>query len=286
MSVVIPAYDPGDELRDAVASVLAQTEQRFEIVVVDDGSAQPLDAVARLDPRVRILRQDNAGVSAARNAGIRAARAPWVAFLDDDDAWDPGKLSAQLDELARTDAVLCHTAFRWEQDGTVTHVRRYPAPLTYAALLKGDHVCTSSVVVSREAVLAAGGFDPSLRLAEDLDLWLRLLRGGALFAVVDEPLLTYRTHDAGASADYESTYQARRRVLREHARTAADGETARAVRAGLRRGRELAAAQAFDAARATTGRGRVTHLRRAVTRHPGFVASQLAHRLRRTPPAG
>lgn len=283
VSVVIPAYDPGDELRDALASVLAQTEQRFEVVVVDDGSRRPLDGVAALDPRIRVLRQDNAGVSSARNAGLRAASAPWVAFLDDDDVWEAGKLRAQLDALERTGATLCHTAFRWEQtglSGTATHERRYPAPLTYPALLRGDHVCTSSVVVDREAVLTLGGFDVSLRLAEDLDLWLRLLREGARFAVVDEPLLTYRTHDAGASADYEATYRARRRVLRDHARTAVGGEAADAARAGLRRGRELAAAQAFNAARASSGRARLVHLSRAVRRAPGFVAGQLRHRAR------
>jgi glycosyltransferase involved in cell wall biosynthesis len=278
VSVVIPAYEPGPDLRTAVRSVLAQSEADLEVLVVDDGSVRDVTWVAGLDPRVRVVRQPHAGVSTARNTGTARARGEWVAFLDDDDVWEPDKLRLQLEQLTATGADLGHTAFVWTTDdaggGTSSFERRYPRDLTYRRMLAGDHVCTSSVVVRRSVLVDAGGFAPGLDRAEDLDLWLRLLRSGARFAALDVPLLVYRTHAGGASADYDSTYRQRRRVLVEHLRAARRGhdtETVAAARRGLRRGRELSAAQAFDAARATAGAARARHLLRATTRHPRFV---------------
>ncbi|WP_159798804.1 glycosyltransferase family 2 protein, partial [Puerhibacterium puerhi] len=233
VSVVLPVLDPGPPLRDALGSVVAQTVTDWEAIVVDDGSAEDLSWVEAVDPRVRLQRMEHAGVSAARNAGARAAAGAWVAFLDHDDLWAPTKLERQLQGLARTGAELSHTAFTWEHvadDGTASAwVRSYPARLTYEAMLVGDHVCTSSVVVDRRLLLDVGGFDARLRRAEDLDLWLRLLRDRTVFDVVDDPLVTYRTHSRGASADYEDTFVRRRDVLRRHlaaARRAGDRRVA------------------------------------------------------------
>jgi glycosyltransferase involved in cell wall biosynthesis len=287
VSVVLPVLDPGPALRDALGSVVAQSIGDWEALVVDDGSAEDLAWVEAVDPRVRLLRKEHAGVSAARNAGARAATGTWVAFLDHDDRWAPAKLERQLQGLARTGAGLSHTAFTWEQeadDGTVSAwVRSYPTRLTYEAMLVGDHVCTSSVVVDRRLLLDVGGFDARLRRAEDLDLWLRLLRDGTVFDVVDDPLVTYRTHPRGASADYEDTFVRRRAVLRRHleaARRAGDRRVAAAARAGLRRGRELAGAQAFDAARAASGGERLRHLARALAHDPRGAAAGTAPAVR------
>ncbi|MEU2201876.1 glycosyltransferase family A protein [Isoptericola sp. NPDC019482] len=278
VTVVLPVLDPGPALRHAIDAVVAQTWADWEAIVVDDGSGEDLGWVDRVDPRVRLVRRTHAGVSAARNAGTLAARGRWVAFCDHDDVWAPEKLERQVQGIAASGAALSHTAFVWEQTGpagVAVHDRRYPAPLTYAGLLRGDHICTSSVLVDRATLVAAGGFDTSMRRAEDLDLWLRLMRSGERFDVVDEPLLTYRSHPSGASSDHLDTYRRRRDVLRSHLRAARlEGrrKDAAAARAGLRRGRELAAVQAFDEARQAAGAQRVRHLAQAAWWRPRVVA--------------
>jgi glycosyltransferase involved in cell wall biosynthesis len=285
VSVVVPVLDPGPDLRTALASLVAQTVTDWEAIVVDDGSTEDLGWVDHVDPRIRRVRQQRAGVSRARNAGVATARAVWVAFLDHDDAWAPEKLGRQLAELERTGADVCHSAFTWvhrDCDGESARDRRYPHPLGYQDMLVGDHVCTSSVLLRRATFLESGGFDDGLRKAEDLELWLRLLRAGARFAVVDEPLVTYVSHAAGASSDYEGTYRARRSVLRDHLRSARadrDAELVRAARAGLRRGRELAGAQALDQARASSGSARLRHVARAVAHDPRFATRSLRRAL-------
>jgi len=292
VTVVIPVLDPPrEDLEAAVRSLIGQTAADWAALVVDDGSDVDLSWVDVIDDRVRLVKRSHEGVSAARNAGVAAATTRWVAFLDHDDIWAPTKLARQIESLERSGAALSHTAFEWEQlrltvDGSLdvsSMSRRYPGPVTYLDLLRGDHICTSSVVMSREAFDAVGGFDVSMSRAEDLDLWLRLLKTQSVFDVVDEPLVTYRTHDRSASSDYQDTYLRRREVLRRHLRSgrrAHDSAVIAAARAGLRRGRELAGAQAFDVARATRGSKITVHLTRALRHNPGLVASSLRQRLR------
>ncbi|MGC5166872.1 glycosyltransferase family 2 protein [Luteimicrobium sp. DT211] len=292
MTVIIPVLDPPrEELERAMRSLIGQTAGDWAAFVVDDGSDVDLKWIDDVDERVRLVKRGHEGVSAARNAGVTVATTRWIAFLDHDDIWAPTKLSRQIDSLERSGAALSHTAFEWEQlrprgDGSLdvsSMPRRYPGPVTYLDLLRGDHICTSSVVMSRDAFHAVGGFDVSMSHAEDLDLWLRLLQSHAVFDVVDEPLVTYRTHDRGASSDYQDTYLRRRELLRRHLRSgrrAHDPEVIAAARAGLRRGREIAGAQAFDVARATRGTRITVHLTRALWRNPRLIASSLRHRLR------
>ncbi|HEY0118695.1 MAG TPA: glycosyltransferase family A protein [Cellulomonas sp.] len=286
VSVVVPALDPGPALGDALACLVAQTVGDWEAIVVDDGSSEDLGWVAHVDPRVTLVSLEHVGVSGARNVGVERAQGRWVAFLDHDDTWRPAKLERQLAVLAgRPEVDLCHTAFTWvieapEGDRRVLD-RRYAADLTYQALLRGEMVCTSTAVLRKDAFLAAGGFAPQLRHAEDLDLWLRMLASGSRFAVLDEPLAVYTSRESGASGDYEDTYRARRALLLRHlrlARRAGDDGAVAAARAGLRRGRELASAQAFDAGRRSRGAARVLHVKRALVRDPGFVVSSLVAR--------
>ena len=114
VSVVVPAYNPGDLLTRSLGSVLAQSMTDLEVVVVDDGSREPQGWVADLDARVTYVRQDNRGVSVARNVGVATARSEWVAFLDQDDEWLPDKLAMQLDVVAAGPrAAFCCTGFDW-----------------------------------------------------------------------------------------------------------------------------------------------------------------------------
>ena len=189
VSVVIPAYNCARFIGEAIDSVLEQGHRELELLVVDDGSTDDTpEVVARYGSRVTLIRQANAGAAVARNTGMRAARGRYVAFLDADDVWLPGKLAAQIAHLERHhDVSLACT--RWEllhPDASGRYVID-PAPsdrrpcaghtaVTYADLLLDCHVWTSTVLMRRELIDQLGGFNPALRRGQDYDYWLRASR--------------------------------------------------------------------------------------------------------------
>jgi glycosyltransferase involved in cell wall biosynthesis len=176
-SVAIPTFQRRDLVLDAIASVFAQDRAADEIIVVDDGSTDgSADAIQReFGPAVRLVRQGNRGVSAARNAAAALSRGDLIAFLDDDDRWLPNHLET-IEALARRHpaAVListCHSAWF----GTETVSQSICVNMAEALLLGTDWVgAPSGVAVPRRAYLDAGGCDTRLRFAEDVDLYLRL----------------------------------------------------------------------------------------------------------------
>lgn len=185
-SVVIPLYEKAREIGATIASVRAQTCTDWELVVVDDGSTDggPELVAAIPDARIRLLRQRNAGASAARNAGIRAARAEHVAFLDADDLWDPDYLETLAGLIRRHPGMGAYaTAYRVrEPDGRVRPIRlagldapEGPMPEYFLSASAGEQpLHTSSTCVPRGLALALGGFREDARLGEDLDLWARI----------------------------------------------------------------------------------------------------------------
>ena len=206
VSVVIPAYNAGRYIDQAVESVLAQTFDDLEVIVVDDGSTDDTQAVIdAFGVRVRYISQENSGVSVARNNGVAAGSGRYVAFLDADDTWLPHKLSRQLHALGESkDSRFSYTAaFVTDPDLNPIETRRPEPGVTRAVLLLEGNVVgigSSSVVCERELFRRAGGFDPSLSQCADWDMWIRLsaLTG---FSYVDEPLLNYRQHGLNMSAD-------------------------------------------------------------------------------------
>jgi glycosyltransferase involved in cell wall biosynthesis len=206
VSVVIPAYNAAGYIGAAVDSVLNQTFDQLEVIVVDDGSTDDTAAVvADMSDRVRCLRQPNSGVSAARNKGIGESRGRYVAFLDADDVWLPEKLTKQLDALAAAPgSALCYSPFLVsDSDLRQIEVRSrgiHGDPLE-ELLVEGNVVGSpSTVVCRREVVQEAGGFDPQLSQCADWDMWVRL---AALtqFTRVDQPLVKYRRHETSMSSD-------------------------------------------------------------------------------------
>jgi glycosyltransferase involved in cell wall biosynthesis len=180
VAVVIPTRDRRELVRRAVGCALAQEGVAVEIVVVDDGSRDGTAAslAALGDERVRVIRHETSqGVARARNAGARAAGGAWIAFLDDDDLWAPGKLRAQLDAAERAGAGWAWSA-AVEVDAELRPLLVHPAPSPDGLalrLLREQPVATPSAVVVRAELLArAGGFDPSFAALADWDLWLRL----------------------------------------------------------------------------------------------------------------
>jgi glycosyltransferase involved in cell wall biosynthesis len=223
VTVVIPTRNRVDLLRHAVASVMHQTEPNFELIVVDDGSADATPAyLAELvasEARVRVVRNATArGGAAARNAGIASARARWVAFLDDDDEWLPVKLRRQLDLLAADDsAVACSCHYIHSSVFGRSAVVSIPSELTPERLLFDNPLGSASLCVASTRVLRQiGGFDSRLRSCQDQDIWLRLFAAGPIL-VCNEPLVRYRSHHGPRiSNDFRSQHAGARRFFFKH----------------------------------------------------------------------
>jgi GT2 family glycosyltransferase len=211
LSVVIPAFNAARTIRAAVGSTLRQSVPVLEVIVVDDGST---DATAQVvagidDPRVRLVSRANGGPSAARNAGIAAARGKWVAFLDADDLWLPRYVETATAALGRatnpgfayTDAYVFDAGRGQVKQGSAMDALDPPPPdraSFLAALLRRNFVFTSATVPA--AVLAAvGGYDESLPLSEEYDLWLRILVAGFDPVWMGGRLAIYRMHPGQTS---------------------------------------------------------------------------------------
>lgn len=204
-------HDRADLLALALASVAAQTLAAAEVIVVDDGSSDDSAEVAeRLGSTV--IRQPAGGVSAARNRGLRAASARFVAFLDSDDEWHPGHLAALM--AAAPGRALVSTAALSTDGALIGSQRRRPLELSSPdRLLWPDNpVVTSAVLVDRTIALDAGGFDEALRHSEDLDLWARILERGE-GVVLPVVTVRYRTHSGQTSLDVEAMRSGAGRLL-------------------------------------------------------------------------
>ena len=194
ISVVIPLYNKAGQVARTLRSVLEQTFDRFEVVIVDDGSTDGSadEACSVHDNRIRIVRQRNAGVSAARNRGIAEARYDLIAFLDADDEWKPTYLETQCNLYRKypdCSVFACNYEFR-NADGRVTPtiLRRLPFAgedgilSNYFEVASCSHppLWTSAVMVRKQAVQAVGGFPVGVRSGEDLLTWARLAVAGKI----------------------------------------------------------------------------------------------------------
>ncbi len=207
VTVVIPTRNRSVLLAMALHSVLGQRDVDLDCVVVDEGSTDGTkEMVSALDdPRVRLVRNDRPrGVSSARNRGASEATGDWIAFLDDDDLWGPGKLAAQLAVTAVHGADWAYTGAVAIDDGLrVVSAYRPAQPQALRASLSlrnGVPGGSSNVLVRRGLFSEVDGFDPRLRHLADWDLWIRLGQR-ALPACVDRPLVAYRLHRGNASLD-------------------------------------------------------------------------------------
>jgi glycosyltransferase involved in cell wall biosynthesis len=200
VSVIIPTFNRLKYLPRALDSVLGQSYDDYELIVVDDGSTDQTGHAIQQDyPSVNLIVQANRGVSAARNAGIRRACGEWIALLDSDDEWLPGKLNSQMKALeSHPEYRLCHTEEIWIRDGVrVNPSKKYTKAggQIYKRCLPLCIISPSSVVLHRELLHEVGGFDESLEVCEDYDLWLRVTaREPVLF--LNQPLVKkYGGHD-------------------------------------------------------------------------------------------
>ena len=212
VTAIVPTHDRPGLLATTLRSIVAQRAVELEVVVVDDGSADP-DAVAAVvtaldDPRARLVRADAPrGVSAARNRGIDQAAGDWVAFCDDDDLWAPGKLARQLASVGEAHWVYAGDVAVDSDLRVIDGQPPLPPDVVVEQLKRWNPVPagSSNVMVRTASLRRAGAFDPALRSGGDWDLWLRLAHIGPP-AWVRAPLVAYRVHGAAMT-------QNRRRML-------------------------------------------------------------------------
>ena len=196
VSVIIPTYNRGWIIKEAIDSILAQDYTEFELIVVDDGSTDHTsDVLDSYGNDIKVLFQKNKGVSAARNRGIAEASGKFIAFLDSDDLWLPQKLTVQIEFFNQTpDALICQTEEVWIRNGLrVNPKKRHkkPSGMIFNPSLELCLVSPSAVMIRRSLFGRVGKFDETLPACEDYDLWLRI---SCRFPVhlIDTPLIIKR----------------------------------------------------------------------------------------------
>lgn len=194
ISVVIPLYNKEQSITNTLQTVLNQTYQDFEVVIVDDGSTDhSVEEVAKVtDPRIRLIHQSNTGVSAARNQGIEEARGEFIAFLDADDEWNPDYLKTQYkltQKYPECSVFACNYEFKDAQGKvTPTIIRKLPFKgvdgilSNYFEVASCSHppLWTSAVMVKKNAIQSIGGFPIGIKSGEDLLTWARLTVNGQI----------------------------------------------------------------------------------------------------------
>jgi glycosyltransferase involved in cell wall biosynthesis len=261
VSIILPAFGRLKYLRPTVDSVYSQTLPDWELIIADDGSDQETQEYLRTlesAHRVKVVWLRHSGVPAiVRNAALREARGQYIAFLDSDDLWSPEKLARQVATLrSRPACAWSYTA--------VSHIdgsgRLLAEPVfgvwlpcegaVFERLVTGPtSIRTPTVLAKRELIAQAGGFDETIRSGEDYDLWLRLALLSHV-ALLDEPLVQVRRHDANHSRDWELAFVGRDHSLRK-LQGRVDHKRRMLLRAGrIRNAITLAATQAARGSRA------------------------------------
>ncbi len=219
VSIVIPAYNAMTYLSETLASVFQQTFSDFEVLLVDDGSTDSIQAWVEQsvsDPRVKLISQVNQGLSAARNTGITHSQSEYIAFLDADDLWHPSKLERQVQWLEAHPTV--GLIYNWT---TLIDSSGKPTGRVLGSAIEGNVlpeilqrniIDCPSVLVRRQCFDRVGLFDCALRSVEDWDMWIRIAAVYP-FAVTPEPLVYYRQHPSNMSKNWRVMEQAFQQVI-------------------------------------------------------------------------
>lgn len=244
VSVIIPAYQTASYIGQALDSVFAQTIQDFEVVVVNDGSPDTPELERVLHPYIKDLiyiKQPNGGLAHARNSGIRASHAPFVALLDSDDYWEPDYLAEQmriLSENSTIDAVYPNASVFGdpEKEGKY-YMDLFPSEgeVTFLSLVSGRcNVMGPGVMMRRGAIERMGLYDAGIRHAEDFDLWLRFVKSGGRIAYHRRPLYHLRSRPGSLSRQTIAMHESVLKILDKNEKlfplTAEESEAVQAAR--------------------------------------------------------
>jgi len=207
VSVIIPTYNRAHLLPRAIDSVLSQTDPNLELIVVDDGSTDDTAGLlAGYGSRIRVITQANAGVSAARNAGIRASRGGFVALLDSDDAWTPDKIACQTAFFkANPTALICQTQETWIRNGRRVNPMKKHEKLSGDIFIPSLNLClvSPSAVMMRKALFDIKGlFNEDFPVCEDYDLWLRVSMDTPVYLIDRACTVKYGGHEDQLSASH------------------------------------------------------------------------------------
>lgn len=207
IAVVIPTYNRKLLLARALRSVYAQTRVPDQIIVIDDGSTDGTESMVKTDfPGVDYYYQDNAGVSAARNRGIKRSTSEWLAFLDSDDEWLPEKLELQELVLQQSpEQRVCHTEEIWIRNGKRVNPMLKHAKTGGWIFQRCLPLCAmspSSIMIHRELFNQLGDFDETLPACEDYDFWLRITAHYPVLFIEQPQIVKYGGHEDQLSAKY------------------------------------------------------------------------------------
>ena len=283
VSIIIPCFNQGHYLPEAIESALSQTYGALEVVVVDDGSSDNTSEITRRYPGVLLLRQENRGLAAARNAGLSATHGEYVVFLDADDRLRPEAVTSGLRMLDDnpSSAIACGRFRYIDEQGKPLFVAWRPSPgrSHFGALLHGNFCGAPGALVHRRSVLEeVGRFDETLAAAEDYDLYLRITRSHPL-CLHGEVVADYRRHGAAMTRNPIRMLSSTVSVLKRQRRIARRAGLMQDYRDGLRFWRRYYGEPLVDWLRAARTRGSTKDLRlgvRTLVRHHPSTLARLA----------
>lgn len=205
VSVITPVYNAEDFLSETIESVLNQTYESFEYLLVDDcstdNSASLIKEFAKKDSRIKYIKlPENSGAAVARNTGLEEAKGRFIAFVDSDDKWYPEKLERQLDFMVTNDKPFTYTNYEHiSEEGEILSSPKLPEKLDYSGLLKNTAIACSTVVIDRKVI---GDFRmPLVRKGQDTATWLKILRNHDYAYLVDDVLNQYRGREGSLSSN-------------------------------------------------------------------------------------
>jgi teichuronic acid biosynthesis glycosyltransferase TuaG len=221
VSIIMPAYNAEKYISEAVESVLSQTYQHWELLIINDGSTDQTENIARKyaekDPRIVLINQANKKLAVARNTGIQSAKGEWIAFLDSDDLWVENKLELQLDSADKNPEVdlIFTDGYIFENEdkntrkpyGIISGI--FQGKEMYVLLYERNWVPVLSVLVRKSIVDKVGLQDehPYIHYGcEDFDYWLRMAKNGAVFLGLSEKLFYYRRHSNNMSRNVQNIF--------------------------------------------------------------------------------
>lgn len=230
VAVVIPTYNRNSKLQRAVDSVLRQTYENWKLYVVNDAPENSIQDVIPDDDRIeRIQHDENKGAPAARNTGIGASKAAYIAFLDDDDAWKPEKLERQVNvfqELSRDYGLVYTGRDIIENDSVVKTHHPNATGDVFTELLGRNFIPSETPMIRRECIERIGGFDTELESSQDFDLWLRIARYYKVSAVPDSLAITYQGHEDRISKNMRRNYSGKMRFINKYREDLEENPTA------------------------------------------------------------
>lgn len=207
VSIIVPAYNSAGHIYETIASVLTQTMEDLEVLIVDDASTDETPSIVRSfskrDERVILLVQsENRGVAAARNRALSMARGRYVAYLDSDDLWMPEKLERQIAFLCEIGEGACFTSYETvEEDGTHRNFVHVPGRIGYRQFLKNTVTCSHTLLFDTEIVDRSLLVMPDIRKGQDFATWLQVMKAGHDLFGLDEVLAKYRKSPGSLSSN-------------------------------------------------------------------------------------